>query len=543
MADKKNILNLSNEYINSLTKMEKYKLPIIFYGDLVFAVSFFILGAFLLYQSVYMVEFLPVGILALVTSMIYLVSIFLIKKERLNTGALLGTIGILFACLIILDICPADSNSLVYYRSGCFVAVMAICNQVVSLKRKQIHIFNIFIFIFWLIMIFITFPKTSDDLIGTLSAIAINTLGAFIAILSISSVNRFNLQTLESEISAEQLANKNLTSLTQILEAAKNGLSVGQKLVDETQKAETNISKLNELYAGIIKETGNLSVGAEDISEYSTNVLNRAKQMKETASNQNIQITNTSDALLKISGNISNLSNIAEQRNSNMKKMLETFSAEKTLIKQIVDQVNKVQVSSAGIAGFVKTVDTIANQTNLLAMNASIEAAHAGSVGKGFSVIAQEIRKLSIQTAKNAAQITEELAKNANIVQATTESVKSFEEYVQNTTQEMEYTIEMIEQLLSGIQSIDNENGNVMESLKDVVNQSNETNILADDVASEVVSQNQILTTMRAQISDLKTNIDAMNEQLLDIQQVINNIDTEAELNISVSKDINNYLE
>ena len=83
MEIKKNMLNLSNEFMNSLTKMEKYKLPIIFLGDIVFALSFFGLGCLLIYESLSMLEYLPVGILCFVSVIIYLISIVLIKKEKL----------------------------------------------------------------------------------------------------------------------------------------------------------------------------------------------------------------------------------------------------------------------------------------------------------------------------------------------------------------------------------------------------------------------------------------------------------------------------
>lgn len=85
-----------------------------------------------------------------------------------------------------------------------------------------------------------------------------------------------------------------------------------------------------------------------------------------------------------------------------MKHMMSTLDAEKKLIRQIVEEVALVKESSDGISTFIKTVDSIAQQTGVLAMNASIEASHAGEKGKGFSVIAQEIRKLSDQTTSNA---------------------------------------------------------------------------------------------------------------------------------------------
>ena len=99
----------------------------------------------------------------------------------------------------------------------------------------------------------------------------------------------------------------------------------------------------------------------------------------------------------------------AESRKSSMNEMIHSFDVQLSQIKSLENDVARVQESSKQIEAFVDTVNKIASQTGLLAMNASIEAAHAGTLGKGFNVIAQEIRKLSEQTSSNAAQITDSL--------------------------------------------------------------------------------------------------------------------------------------
>lgn len=540
---KGNFLHYTPEYWDSLTKMEKFKLPIIFAGNIVFAFAFFALGCFLCYEAfAAWKNFIPVGILCLLSSIIYITAIVLLKKQKLYTAAMLSSIGILMITMIILDICPASVNSLVYYRSGCFLAVMSVCNQVVALKRSQIKIFIYAALVMWIVMIVRTVPVTGVDMVQTISSIAINSLGVFICILLVSAINRFNIETLESQISAEQDAQKNFSQITQVLEDSKTGLSVGQKLVEETQKAGSDIEHMNSIYSHITVDTANLSYHADTINTSSSQVLTQAQQMQNTISSQNNLINQTSDALIAISNNISSLSNLAEQRSSNMQEMLKAFSSEKTLVKKIVEQVQQVQESSDGIAGFVKTVNTIASQTNLLAMNASIEASHAGVVGKGFSVIAHEIRSLSEQTSKNAAQINDELSKNAELVTATTQSVQSFESYIQKTTEDMGSTIQMIEQLISGIQSIDTENSKVMESLKTVVTSSKETNVLADDVVQKITDQDEALTKITNLAQSLKQNVDQMSVQLQGVSNAINAIDSEAKENISVSQKINQYL-
>ena len=71
----------------------------------------------------------------------------------------------------------------------------------------------------------------------------------------------------------------------------------------------------------------------------------------------------------------------------------------------VISEINELKTQSQTISNFVKTINEIAEQTNLLSLNASIEAARAGDAGRGFAIVAEEIRKLADQTVKAAGQI------------------------------------------------------------------------------------------------------------------------------------------
>ena len=104
----------------------------------------------------------------------------------------------------------------------------------------------------------------------------------------------------------------------------------------------------------------------------------------------------------------------------------------------------RVTESVDEIVGMVQLINDIADQTNLLSMNAAIEAAHAGEAGRGFAVVADEIRKLSLETATNAKTIT-------TSTQRVIEEIKASEATVNTTGTMFQQTVAEIESVTDGI--------------------------------------------------------------------------------------------
>jgi len=114
-----------------------------------------------------------------------------------------------------------------------------------------------------------------------------------------------------------------------------------------------------------------------------------------------------------------------------------------SITKILVENINDVQKQSSAIEGFVDTINSIAKQTNLLSLNASIEAARAGENGRGFMVVAEEIRKLadeSMQAGKNIKKIVESILATT---EKTTESAREAETIVFEQAGALQETIEV----------------------------------------------------------------------------------------------------
>lgn len=533
----KSIFYPSNDVLDALSLKVKTQLPIIIVGALVCILMFILFGITNLFSAPYL------SVFSLVTVSIFGLAIILIKKGKIMRGVQAVSIGFLFACIMISFFTPYYETTVLPYRTACFIAVMIVCNQFISIRNRQLILFSIGTMLIWIVSCFTTFwPLFQFDFGGTVRNVLICTIGLLLSNAAIIFNMIISNKIIDTAEKKEEEAINALATITKVFEESKEGFSIGKRLSESADSAKSSVSEIGELYRFLVLEANNLSSESLTIKNASNQIAVQATRMKESVHEQNSSITETSAAMTEISANISNINGIANKRRAGMNEIVNALDAQLALIREIVEQVEKVRQSSDGIAAFVNTVDSIASQTGLLAMNASIEAAHAGTLGKGFSVIAQEIRKLSEETTKNAALISDTLKTNTEIVNATTNSVSSFADHTKKSSAEIKTTIQAIEEILAGISEMDTGTQEVMKSLQTIVDEAHLNAELVANVTTEITQQSTAINNISTFASEMEAKVTGLDDLLRNIKIAIASIKKDAEANNIVSEKINNIL-
>ena len=526
------------EKFDTLPIREQEQLSMLIGSNLVFMIMFTLFGA-----ALFVFGFPVIGGGAVCLLAFFIAALIFIKQGHIHRGSWTTTIAIAMVTAVEALGAPFSQTNFLPYRESCFMVVMVICNYVVSLRRKQIHTFFAFIIILWAVINATIYrPLYSANIKAALLNIIICSLGVITANIAILLYDSFTRRVVERAAENEQKTADALGKISNVLNETKEGMNIGKELSASTDKAANNVEEIDKLYAYINTETAGLSSDAGAIRDSSAQINDKAAQMKQSVQNQNQSITQTSAALNQMSSSLTNLSSIATQQRSGMDSLVQNLDSQMKLMQQLVDDVQKVKESSDKVANFVQAVNRVASQTGLLAMNASIEAAHAGTLGKGFSVIAQEIRKLSEETSRNAQNITETLAENVEIVAVTTDSVTRFSDYTRNTTDELRNAITTMEEILAGISDIDNETKRVMESINHIVQDSDTNTRLAQGVAEEIIQQNSSLQNISDGTTKLQQKVASLEDLLSNIRSAISEINSNASRNEEFASKISGAL-
>ena len=327
-------------------------------------------------------------------------------------------------------------------------------------------------------------------------------LNSFIALILGFSIAFFIIRYLVNLLGGDpQDASKSFNAISQG--------DLSREIKTNKKNADSMLSHIVFMQGHLRNVIKNIQHSADELGKSTHVVADSSNQAQHAAEEQHAASMRSVDQIKIISAGTAKIAEIARQTEHNSEKTLELSKKGNEAMNNTTEAINKVSSTvletaekirnlkdkSTEISGSAGLIAEVADQTNLLALNAAIEAARAGEHGRGFAVVADEVRKLAERTGDTTAQITN--------------MITEIQKEIEIAVSAMEQTLPQVEKglELAGITS---------EILSEIQTQANDSLAMAQDVSTSSTEQENGIHTIEtylAEMADMSSNTQSMMQE------------------------------
>ena len=338
------------------------------------------------------------------------------------------------------------------------------------------------------------------------------------------------MKTAEEGDLTVSAAVKGKDEVAQLCLSFNNMVAKIKQLINQTQGVITETLNSSEILTTSTSQSvttiQELAIAVSEIAQGTTTQAMDAQKNTQDMATLAYSMENVDEKTTHLLASTDGAKTLIETATSTMHSLITTMNSSLEMSGHICTSITELNILNTNIEDVMKLVDSISQETNLLALNASIEAARVGEAGKGFAVVANEVRRLADETKNSTSNVRTTLSTINKKMNETVSLAKKSQQIIQNQEKVVDEThkvffniVEILSTMTTELQDI-NESIHSMKNLKDtmvgqidsIASVTQESAASTEEVSSLATEQQAVISKLSSLSEELTQNMESLNK-------------------------------